>query len=392
MRSLHSSLGGAVVGHCGTIGPAPEDVAASRVYHAMVHQTNNGAAWLGTNSKLTRIKFEGGLASVLGIRMLWTQFGALYALVCTDTLIFPPSDLDQRSPVFYSCVECASCPVRPLAVPLCCFTVSSLAPFSLSPFCVVSFSFSRFLPAVDLLFEALQSAGDGAVSEAVFVAAFGRLGMLPTEPPRTSFPCMSHSPGHLVGGSSGFVSTLDSAASDAREVREAFEHVCDALETASMTVDEAFSCFDRNASGSISVAEFLSLMRVLCKHAASVDPATRSVVPYVLPRRLLLTLLTSADADMSRSVSVEEFRAVMAAVWPRRFVRRERHLMVAVSSGECFLHVRCLCPPPPTHTHSHTHSPTHPSNTQVLTHTSYFCGCRCATAHSSFCTVCWCCP
>jgi hypothetical protein len=58
--------------------PAVEDVAARRVYEIMVGLRNNHAAWLGPNDKLTRIKFEGGLASVLGIRMLWEQFSTLH--------------------------------------------------------------------------------------------------------------------------------------------------------------------------------------------------------------------------------------------------------------------------------------------------------------------------
>ena len=54
-----------------------QDDAARHVFATMVAHANNGAGWLGSNSKLTRIKFSGGLSSVLGIRMQWQQFGTL---------------------------------------------------------------------------------------------------------------------------------------------------------------------------------------------------------------------------------------------------------------------------------------------------------------------------
>jgi Ca2+-dependent lipid-binding protein/Ca2+-binding EF-hand superfamily protein len=48
------------------------------VFSAFVQRNNNAARWLGPNSKLTRIKFEGGIESILRLRMEWEQFDALW--------------------------------------------------------------------------------------------------------------------------------------------------------------------------------------------------------------------------------------------------------------------------------------------------------------------------
>ncbi|CAK4724439.1 unnamed protein product [Aphanomyces euteiches] len=39
---------------------------------------NNGAQWLNENEKLSRLKFQGGLQAILGIRMSWHQFDLLF--------------------------------------------------------------------------------------------------------------------------------------------------------------------------------------------------------------------------------------------------------------------------------------------------------------------------
>ena len=51
------------------------------IFRAFVGLQNNGAAWLGTNSKLTRIKFQGGFETILRLRIHWQQFDALWTMM-----------------------------------------------------------------------------------------------------------------------------------------------------------------------------------------------------------------------------------------------------------------------------------------------------------------------
>lgn len=49
------------------------------VFQAFVNQQNNGAhTWLGSNSKLTRLKFFGGIEKLLKIHLTWPQFDILW--------------------------------------------------------------------------------------------------------------------------------------------------------------------------------------------------------------------------------------------------------------------------------------------------------------------------
>jgi Ca2+-binding EF-hand superfamily protein len=48
------------------------------VYDAFVSQTNNDAKWLGSNDKLTRLKFYGGFETILRLKCPWPQFDVLW--------------------------------------------------------------------------------------------------------------------------------------------------------------------------------------------------------------------------------------------------------------------------------------------------------------------------
>jgi Ca2+-binding EF-hand superfamily protein len=48
------------------------------IFKAFVDQHNNGARWIGQNSKLTRLKFYGGFESILRLRVDWPHFDALW--------------------------------------------------------------------------------------------------------------------------------------------------------------------------------------------------------------------------------------------------------------------------------------------------------------------------
>jgi Ca2+-binding EF-hand superfamily protein len=168
----------------------------------------------------------------------------------------------------------------------------------------------------DTLFSALHVTGDGAVRRDDFVRAFGSQGALPNEHPRAR--SRSRSP---------------SGGDDAAQLHEAFERVCSAMETAGMTAQQGFQSFDRDGSGSISVAEFMTLMRSLCERSFVVDARSHTAAPYELPRRTLLRMLTTADRNVDRRVTEREFVQLLSSVWPHRYMRAERSSCLSGGSG-----------------------------------------------------------
>jgi Ca2+-dependent lipid-binding protein len=48
------------------------------VFNKLINQQNNNAHWLGPNSKLTRMKLNGGFENLLRLRIEWSQFDALW--------------------------------------------------------------------------------------------------------------------------------------------------------------------------------------------------------------------------------------------------------------------------------------------------------------------------
>ena len=48
------------------------------IFKAFVRAQNNKARWLGSNDKLTRLKFHGGMERVLRLKMNWQQFDAMW--------------------------------------------------------------------------------------------------------------------------------------------------------------------------------------------------------------------------------------------------------------------------------------------------------------------------
>jgi len=51
------------------------------VFNAFINQESNGAKWLGKNDKLTRLKFAGGIESLLRLELSWPQFDMLWTKV-----------------------------------------------------------------------------------------------------------------------------------------------------------------------------------------------------------------------------------------------------------------------------------------------------------------------
>jgi hypothetical protein len=48
------------------------------IFKALIEQANNGAKWLGENSKLTRLKLYGGIENLLRLKLSWEQFDMLW--------------------------------------------------------------------------------------------------------------------------------------------------------------------------------------------------------------------------------------------------------------------------------------------------------------------------
>ena len=57
--------------------PPPTD-RVTAIFKAFVRAQNNKARWLGSNDKLTRLKFHGGMERVLRLKMNWQQFDAMW--------------------------------------------------------------------------------------------------------------------------------------------------------------------------------------------------------------------------------------------------------------------------------------------------------------------------
>jgi Ca2+-binding EF-hand superfamily protein len=62
------------------------------IFRAFVGLQNNGAAWLGSNNQLTRLKFQGGFETILRLKIHWQQFDALW----TQMDSFKSGDLDVK--------------------------------------------------------------------------------------------------------------------------------------------------------------------------------------------------------------------------------------------------------------------------------------------------------
>ncbi|CAM9326082.1 unnamed protein product, partial [Phaeothamnion confervicola] len=54
------------------------------LFREFIGLQNNGARWLGRNSKLTRLKLEGGMATILRLEMAWEQFDRLWSAIDTS--------------------------------------------------------------------------------------------------------------------------------------------------------------------------------------------------------------------------------------------------------------------------------------------------------------------
>ena len=86
-----------------------------------------------------------------------------------------------------------------------------------------------------------------------------------------------------------------------RALTKCLYELCDIVRHAGFTVEELFSSFDRNGSGTISVAEFTSLLRL--------------IVGNTFDKKLIHQALFVLDTDRSKSVSREEIFLFVYKTW-----------------------------------------------------------------------------
>ena len=178
------------------------------IFDALVGQQNNNARWLGNNSKLTRLKFYGGLSTLLKLQVEWPQFDTLWTKLGN-------CDLDFQD-------------------------------------------FKRYFN--------LDEISD---------------------------------PNDIDGGDLGVKSQ--------RSLLLCMYDLCDQLRFAGFTVAEMFAGFDRNASKSISVSEFCSMLKLVLNSGAGSK--------QVIDKKLIYHALYSVDVDGSKSISLQELSAMIYTVW-----------------------------------------------------------------------------
>jgi Ca2+-binding EF-hand superfamily protein len=187
------------------------------IFTAFIDQRNNGASWVGANSKLTRLKFSGGIESLLRLKLSWAQFDALWSRI--DYNKSGEIDIKEFKTFFGG-------------------------------------DFKEF-EKEEKEEENKGKFGSSSQSQPVVMTAF---------------------------------------------TKQLFE-LCDKLRHAAeeISVMEMFRGFDRNGSGSISVAEFCSMLRlVLGRH---------------VDKRVVYDALTMIDEDCSKTVSVNELCVFVYRTW-----------------------------------------------------------------------------
>jgi hypothetical protein len=78
--------------------------------------------------------------------------------------------------------------------------------------------------------------------------------------------------------------------------------VCDQLRSGGFTVADMFAGFDRNASGSISISEFCSMLRMILGHTA-------------FDKKLIYQALFVLDSDGDKNVSLREMQKFVYQIW-----------------------------------------------------------------------------
>jgi hypothetical protein len=91
---------------------------------------------------------------------------------------------------------------------------------------------------------------------------------------------------------------------EAQQIHDALDAILATLEDTRINLREAFESFDRSSNGSISVAEFASLIKTLGGLG--------------LTKRQIYRLASSMDADFDRTIRYNEFMEYFLVIWVER--------------------------------------------------------------------------
>jgi Ca2+-binding EF-hand superfamily protein len=147
----------------------------------------------------------------------------------------------------------------------------------------------------DAVFRAISTNADGNIQEDEFVAAFRSSAELADLLKRDTAGESSRQGGRRrrLLKSEGFHGSGAKAGDDnAQQIHDALDAILETLEETGINLREAFESFDRNASGSISTAEFTSLIK--------------TIGGMGLTKRQCYHLAASMDSDFTRSVEYNE--------------------------------------------------------------------------------------
>jgi SAM domain (Sterile alpha motif)/EF-hand domain pair/EF hand len=175
------------------------------LFHEFVGLRNNGAHWLGSNHKLTRLKLEGGLATLLKLELAWEQFDAMFNFVDT-----------RRS---------GTLSAREFAI-----------------------AFGR---QEDIAMYGTTTATNTNGS------SYG-------SPTRRRIAAAAYGANGATQSSTDAVSSTEITQHELQVLKETLIGVAQTLLILGLTLGEIWATFDRNGSGEVSVSEFTSLMKQLC--------------------------------------------------------------------------------------------------------------------------------
>eukprot|EP00946_MAST-07B_sp_MAST-7B-sp1_P005039 g5039.t1 len=147
----------------------------------------------------------------------------------------------------------------------------------------------------DAVFRAISTNADGNIQEDEFVAAFRSTAELADLLKKDTVGESSRQGGRRrrLLKSNGFHGNGAKAGDDnAKQIHDALDAILETLEETGINLREAFESFDRNASGSISIAEFTSLIK--------------TIGGVGLTKRQCYHLAASMDSDFTRSVEYNE--------------------------------------------------------------------------------------
>eukprot|EP00605_Chrysophyceae_sp_TOSAG23-4_P000122 GSChrysophyteH1.ASY1.ANO1.133.1 assembled CDS len=100
------------------------------------------------------------------------------------------------------------------------------------------------------------------------------------------------------------LTTVGDISSDMKMLTKVLYQLCDVMRHAGFTVAEMFSSFDRDGSGSVSINEFCSMLRL--------------IVGPTFDKKMIYRSLLVLDTDRNKSISREEFYTFVYKTWKQQ--------------------------------------------------------------------------